>query len=95
MNLKVGPWFKNRRKRRTRLQHEKAPVKSRTRVLTRVLLGAMVLAATLAIFPLTVTFSPPTYLEGSISAEEILAPFDFDISKDDEELAKLRADQVI
>jgi hypothetical protein len=91
MTSKLGGLFKTRRRRRAKLEHEKAPINPRTKLLVRLLLGAVILAASVLFFPLTVAFNPPTYIEGSIAGEEILAPFPFDVSKPPSELDLERA----
>ncbi len=83
--------FRGRRKRRVKLAHEKVPLSPRTRILLRSLLVTLVLAATLLAFPLQVSVNPPTYLEGTVAPEEIIAPFRFAVPKPQAELDRERA----
>jgi putative nucleotidyltransferase with HDIG domain len=80
-----------RRRRRVQLAHEKRPVSLRTRILVRTLLATLVLATIVFAFPLTVTTTPPTYLEGTVAPEEILAPFTFEVPKSPDEVERERA----
>jgi putative nucleotidyltransferase with HDIG domain len=91
MSLKLGGLFKGRRTRRAKLEHEKVPIKPRTKLLVRLLLAALILAASVVFFPLTVTFDPPSFQEGSISDEEIIAPFSFEVTKPGQDLELERA----
>jgi putative nucleotidyltransferase with HDIG domain len=89
------PWlnrlFRGRRRRRAQLAHEMTPVPKRTRILVRALLSAIILVATTVLFPLRTGMTPPAYLEGTVSAEEILAPFDFGVPKLPQDLERERA----
>ena len=87
-------WIKNLalfRRRRVRLAHEVTPLTARQRHAVQLLLVAMLFGATVFLFPLNVRFDPPEYLEGTISSEEILAPFTFNVPKDEAELEHERA----
>ncbi len=83
--------FRGRRRRRVQLAHEKTPMSLRTRILVRSLLAALVLAVTVLAFPLQVSVAPPTYLEGTVSPEEIIAPFTFEVHKPQSDLDRERA----
>lgn len=91
MTPKFSSLLTGRRRRRARLEHEKVPVKPRTRLLVRMLLATLILAGSIFFFPLAGTFEPPTYSEGSIAGEEIIAPFSFDVGKPPQELELERA----
>ncbi len=80
-----------RRRRRVQLAHERRPTSLRTRILVRALLGALILAATVFAFPLSVSTMPPTYLEGTVAPEEIIAPFTFEVPKAQDEVERERA----
>jgi hypothetical protein len=86
MSLNRPGFLKSRRRRRRQLDHEKSPMKRSTVLLVRALLTVLVLAGVLTAFPLKSGFKPPTFVEGAVSDEEILAPFDFDVPKSSQEL---------
>ena len=79
------------RRRRIRLEREKAPMRSRTKILLGVLLGLAVLGASIFAFPLRFGFQAPNFEAGQISEQEIIAPFSFEVPKPTEELDLERA----
>ena len=84
-------WWRNRRRRRVLLAHERRARQAQTVTRTRVLLAVIFFAAITLLFPLTLSFQAPTYMEGMISTEEIIADFSFDVPKPDDMLERERA----
>jgi len=91
----MAPWlrtlFRGRRKRRIKLANEAAPASRRTRWLVRSLLATLVLGAMLGFFPIQVRYEAPDYRLGMITDQEILAPFTFNVFKNEADLDRERA----
>ena len=79
------------RRRRIRLERERAPIKPRTKVLILFMLGLAVLGASIFAFPLRFGFETPEFEAGQIAEAEIIAPFAFDVPKPSDELDLERA----
>ena len=80
-----------RRRRRVQLAHEKKPTSMRMKILVRSLLATLMLAAVITLFPFQVSYTPSPYLEGTVAAEDITAPFDFEVPKSAQDLETERA----
>ncbi|NNF06943.1 MAG: HDIG domain-containing protein, partial [Candidatus Eisenbacteria bacterium] len=80
-----------RKRRRVRLAHEIPALSPRQRWMWRGGLGLAIFLATIFLFPLRVSIEPPEYLVGSISSEEIIAPFEFEVKKSQAEFEREQA----
>ncbi len=87
----INSLWRGRRRRRIQLAHEREPLGRTTRGLIRLLMAALLLAAAILLFPLGISFELPSYLEGMIASEEVIADFAFDVDKPEDLLEREQA----
>ena len=63
----------------------------RMKILVRSLLATLMLAAIITLFPLQASYAPTPYLEGTVAAEVVDAPFNFEVPKSIQDLETERA----